>query len=140
VLIIVAWNMGEWHLFIKIFKTTKGDFAVLLITFLLTIFVDLTVAIEVGLVLASFLFMKQMVNVTELGYITESLNETDDENQQTRQSVPDKKFLKLKARSFRCGDEVQRHYHRNEKKQKVLILRMRYVHHRCNRNHALRKL
>jgi len=129
VLIIVAWNMGEWHLFIKIFKTTKGDFAVLLITFLLTIFVDLTVAIEVGLVLASFLFMKQMVNVTELGYITESLNETDDENQQTRQSVPDGievfeiegPFFFGAAMKFR--DTITE----IEKKQKVLILRMRYV-------------
>lgn len=129
VLIVVAWNMGEWHLFVKIFKTTKGDFAVLLITFLLTIFVDLTVAIEVGLVLASFLFMKQMVNVTELGYITESLNDAEDEHNPIKQELPDGvevfeiegPFFFGAAMKFR--DTITE----IEKKQKVLILRMRYV-------------
>jgi sulfate permease, SulP family len=80
VLVIVAWNMGEWHLFAKILKSTKSDFFVLMTTFLLTIFVDLTAAIEAGLILASFLFMKSMINVTELGYITRSLG-GNEENQ-----------------------------------------------------------
>lgn len=75
ILVMVAWNMAELHLFIKIAaKSTLSDFFVLLTTFLLTVFVDLTTAIEIGMVLAAFLFMKRVSDTTELGYITNSFN------------------------------------------------------------------
>lgn len=60
VLMIVAWNMSERHVFISLLKTKTADSLVLVATFLLTVFVSLTVAVEVGLLLAVILFTKQM--------------------------------------------------------------------------------
>ena len=59
-LITVAINMSEYRLFLHMFKTSKSDIAVMVLTFLLTVFLDLTVAIPLGMVLASFLFMRRM--------------------------------------------------------------------------------
>ena len=60
VLMIVAWNMSERHIFISLLKTKTADSLVLVATFLLTVFVSLTVAVEVGLLFAVLLFTKQM--------------------------------------------------------------------------------
>jgi len=61
ILVVVAYNMSEWENFISIMKGSRSDIAVLLTTFLLTILVDLTVAIEIGMILAAFLFMQKMI-------------------------------------------------------------------------------
>ncbi len=74
VLVIVAYNMSEWRTFKSLMKNSKSDVAVLLTTFLLTVIFDLTIAIEVGLLLALVLFMKRMSEVT---HITVSKNEID---------------------------------------------------------------
>lgn len=67
ILIMVAYNMSEWRHFIDICKTApKSDIIVLVVTFALTVCFDLVVAIEVGLVMAAFLFMKRMSDVTEV--------------------------------------------------------------------------
>jgi SulP family sulfate permease len=63
VLMIVAWNMSERHVFSYILKTKTSDSVVLVVTFLLTVFVDLTTAVEVGLLLAVLLFTKRMIDV-----------------------------------------------------------------------------
>ena len=63
ILLTVAVNMSEFRLFIKMFKAPKSDIAIMLSTFLLTIFVDLTVAIPAGIVLASLMFMSRMERV-----------------------------------------------------------------------------
>jgi SulP family sulfate permease len=60
VLMIVAWNMSERKEFAHVFKTKSGDTIVLVITFLLTVFTDLTMAVEIGLALAVILFVKRM--------------------------------------------------------------------------------
>ena len=60
VLAVVAWNMAERHEFAALLTASRGDAAVLLATFLLTIFADLTTAISVGVVLAAFLFLHNM--------------------------------------------------------------------------------
>jgi len=67
ILVVVAYNMSEWENFLAIVKGSWSDRAVLLVTFLLTVLVDLTVAIEIGLVLAAFLFLRQMVQSSEIG-------------------------------------------------------------------------
>ena len=73
ILIVVAYNMSEWRSFISILKGPKYDMFILLTTFLLTVFVDLTVAIEVGMVLAAMLFMNRMAKSgAVLGIDTES--------------------------------------------------------------------
>lgn len=64
ILAVVAYNMSEWRLFRSILlKSTKFDAIILLVTFVLTVFVDLTVAIEVGIILAALLFMKRMADL-----------------------------------------------------------------------------
>jgi len=65
VLIVVAYDMSEWRSFASILKGNYFDIIVLLTTFLLTVFVDLTVAIEIGVVLSAVLFMKRMSDITE---------------------------------------------------------------------------
>ncbi len=63
ILIVVSYNMSEWRSFRSILKGRSFDVLVLLSTFLLTVFVDLTVALEIGVVLASLLFMKRMSDI-----------------------------------------------------------------------------
>ncbi len=66
VLVIVAWNMAEAHRFMHLMQASRGETAILLLTFFLTVLVDLTVAIEVGVVLAAILFMVRMSEIVEL--------------------------------------------------------------------------
>lgn len=77
ILISVAYKMGDWRAFVKALKAPLSDRAVLLNTFLLTLFIDLTIAIEVGLVLAALSFMKKMSDVTESRILTESIKASD---------------------------------------------------------------
>jgi SulP family sulfate permease len=66
ILTVVAYNMSEWHSFASLLRGPRSDVSVLLVTFFLTVLVDLTVAIEVGMVLAAFLFMSRMAEVTHV--------------------------------------------------------------------------
>ncbi|MBM4107876.1 MAG: STAS domain-containing protein [Phycisphaerae bacterium] len=78
VLLMVCWNMAEIDHFRSILRTPRGDVAVLLTTFALTVFVDLTVAVGVGLVLAALLFMKRMAEVANISAVTrEFANDAD---------------------------------------------------------------
>jgi SulP family sulfate permease len=65
ILVVVAYNMSEWRSFRALLLAPKGDIAVLVLTFLLTIFVDLTVAVQVGVVMSSLLFKQRMAEVTD---------------------------------------------------------------------------
>src|SRR3990172_6672431 len=92
VLIIVAYNMSEWRSFVEIFKYPKSDIAVLLTTFGLTIVFDLTVAIQIGMVLAVLLFMRRMAMVSNVGIITRELKDEEesfDVNSIQNKKVPD---------------------------------------------------
>ena len=73
ILVVVAYHMSEWRTFRAELRTPRSDVAVLLTTFLLTVLVDLTVAVEVGMVLAAFLFMKRMAEVTNVQVITREM-------------------------------------------------------------------
>jgi len=66
VLIIVAYNMSEWREFKKLFSSPKSDVIVLLTTFFITVLIDLVKAIEIGMILAAFLFMKRMSEVADV--------------------------------------------------------------------------
>ena len=74
ILIVVAYNMSEAKHFKRLLKGRRGDVAVLLLTFGLTVFVDLTVAIEVGVVMAAFLFMHRMAQITNIKLIDSDEN------------------------------------------------------------------
>ena len=70
VLVVVCYHMSEWHSFKFILTGTRSDILVLVTTFLLTVFVDLTMAVGVGLVLASFLFMRKMAELSQVKSMT----------------------------------------------------------------------
>lgn len=74
ILVVVAYNMSEWKSFVSVFKGPRSDVAVLLTTFLLTVIVDLTVAIEIGMVLAVFLFMRKMIKFSEVSAFTKEMD------------------------------------------------------------------
>jgi SulP family sulfate permease len=78
VLVVVAYNMSEWREFIHLLKSPRGDVAVLLATFLLTVFVELTVAIQVGILLAAFVFLQKMSRETQVDLITANLQDDDE--------------------------------------------------------------
>jgi SulP family sulfate permease len=69
VLTIVAWNMSEMHRFRWLLNGPRSDALVLVLTFLLTVLTDLTIAVQVGVVLAALLFMKRMADVTSVGAV-----------------------------------------------------------------------
>lgn len=80
ILVIVAYNMSEWRTFLYLTKGHRADVAVLLITFFLTVLVDLTVAIEVGVVLAIILFVKRISETSSIKIIEEkSISGSEDE-------------------------------------------------------------
>lgn len=79
ILIIVSYNMGEWKSFYSFMKAPKSDMVVLILTFLLTVIFDLVVAIEIGMVLAMFLFMKRIADTTTIKTsICENCSEEDE--------------------------------------------------------------
>lgn len=77
VLMVVAYNMSEWRTFKSLLKTPKSDVAVLLTTFLLTVIFDLTIAIEVGLLLAIVLFMRRISETTSVSMFRKEVNESE---------------------------------------------------------------
>ncbi|KAA6299916.1 MAG: SulP family [Candidatus Ordinivivax streblomastigis] len=74
VLVVVSYNMSEWRTFKTLMRNPKSDVAVLLLTFSLTVIFDLTIAIEVGLVIACLLFIRRVMETTEISVITDEIN------------------------------------------------------------------
>ncbi len=134
ILLVVSYNMSEYHLFIKMFKSPKSDIAVLIVTFLLTVLVDLTVAIQAGVVLAAILFMKRMADVTQVGYITSMMEDEEDTTDTDPNAI--RRFTVPKGVEvfevngpffFGAADRFKHVLQLVVSKPKVLILRMRTV-------------
>lgn len=88
VLMMVSWNMSELPHFFQILRGPTGDKLILIVSFLLTVFVDITVAITVGMILASFIFMKQMSQVSKVVPLSTIFEEQDLEKKSI-QTVPE---------------------------------------------------
>ena len=91
VLVVVSYNMSEWRTFRALMKNPRSDVAVLLVTFLLTVIIDLTVAIEVGLVLACLLFMRRVMETTDISVIRNEIDpgkESDLESHEEHLIIP----------------------------------------------------
>lgn len=91
ILLVVAYNMSEWRTFKNLLRGPRPDVLVLITTFSLTVIVDLTLAIEVGMILAMLLFMKQMSEAVHVSSVTGDLREAggdDDESLLDRRAVP----------------------------------------------------
>jgi SulP family sulfate permease len=138
VLVMVAWGMSERDHFKTLFKAPRSDIAVLLTTFGLTVFADLTVAVGVGMVLASMLFMRRMSEVTGVGAIVEAeLEETGaddltgatDPNALVRRDVPASvEVFEINGPFFfGVADRLKDVLRELERPPKVFILRMRRV-------------
>lgn len=80
VLVVVSYGMSGWRSFLALMKNPKSDVTVLLITFFLTIIFDLTIAIEVGLIIACLLFMRRMSETTDVHIISNEINPDDEDS------------------------------------------------------------
>lgn len=134
ILVVVAFHMSEWRTFVSEFRAPKSDVAVLLTTFLLTVLVDLTVAIEVGMVLAAFLFMRRMAEVTNIRVLTHEFNDPPDDferdpNAVRRRIVPEgvQVYEITGPFFFGAAEMFKDRVGRIAGKPKVLIVRMRHV-------------
>jgi SulP family sulfate permease len=138
VLILVAWNMSEIDQFRALLRAPKSDIAVLLSTFGLTVFADLTVAVGTGLVLASLLFMKQMADVSNVSSIARELNDADDADElgalkdpnaiQRRDVPPSVEVYEINGPFFfGVADRLKDVLVQLQKPPKVFILRLRKV-------------
>lgn len=135
VLIMVAWNMSEIEHFRHLFKAPLGDIAVLLTTFLLTVLVDLTVAVEVGMILAAFLFMKRMADISKVTSIAALEKEASDTIEKYDPDAIEKKHIPKGVEVyeiigpffFGVADSLKQVLSNLEFPPKVFILRMRKV-------------
>jgi len=132
---VVAWNMSELHLFRKMFHSTRSDALVMVATFLLTVLIDLTVAIQIGMILAAFLFIRRMAETTQAGYLTRLIGETpavgdeDDPISITRRQVPRgcDVFEINGPMFFGAADKFRDALDMVSRQPRVLIFRMRRV-------------
>jgi SulP family sulfate permease len=133
ILFQVAYNMSGYRTFFKLFKSPKSDISVLLITFFLTVLIDLTVAIEVGVLLAAVLFIRRMAEVAEVGTVTSALCDDDEEvadpNNLAARQVPRGVVVYEIAGCLFFGaiDKFKSTLEEVSGNPKVLILRMRQV-------------
>ncbi len=129
ILIIVAYNMSEYTTFINIAKGSRSDAAVLITTFFLTVLFDLTLAIEIGMVLAAFLFMRRMIKISNVGSLLNGYATENDENSIANITIPkDVEIFEITGPFFfgavyKFKDAIKV----IEKKPRVLIVRMRHV-------------
>lgn len=129
VLLVVAWNMADWTSFFHLCKTApKSDVIVLVATFFLTVFFDLVVAIEVGVVLAALLFMKRMAetaDVTAWKYADEP-DVTPGEAEKMRDIPHSIRVFEISGPLFfAAADEILTIT--SDKSTKVIVIRMRSV-------------
>ena len=135
VLMVVAWNMSEIHHFRHLFNAPKGDIVVLLSAFFLTVFVDLTVAVEVGMILAAFLFMKRMSDVSKITSLSPIIEQEMDESVKIDSDAIQKKKIPHSVEVyeingpffFGIADSLKVVLDGLERPPKVFILRMRKV-------------
>ena len=134
ILVVVAYHMSEWRAFRAELTAPRSDVIVLVITFSLTVLVDLTVAIEVGMLMAAFLFMKRMSEVTNVTAITRELEDEGDEyatdpNGVRHRAVPNgvEVYEVNGPFFFGAAETFKDTLGQIARKPKVLIIRMRNV-------------
>jgi len=131
VLIVVAYNMSEWREFKHLLKSPRGDIAVLLATFFLTVFIELTVAIQVGILLAAFLFLQKMSKEAHVDIITETLEEDEEFRSRDMSKIDIPKRVEVfevyGSLFFGAVSQFKESIRIVTNKPKVIILRMRHV-------------
>ncbi|AKM09123.1 SulP family inorganic anion transporter [Croceicoccus naphthovorans] len=129
ILFMVAWGMSEYERFFVLLRMPNGDRAVLLITFALTVLVDLTVAIGVGVTLASLMFMARMAETVHVDASGKQDAELDAEDLQQRDDLPAgvEVFRITGPFFFGVAGELLETLRRMGQSPRVIILRMRLV-------------
>jgi SulP family sulfate permease len=129
ILVIVSLNMGEWHNFRRLAKWPHSDTAVFLATFSLTVIIDLTVAVETGMVLAAMLFIKRVSDTTQITAVDESTETEGSHHSLIGKAIPDGVMIYRIFGSFFFGaaDKLESALKRLKQEPEVLILRMRKV-------------
>ena len=140
ILVVVSYHMSEWRSFAGLLRAPRSDLIVLLLTFALTIFVDLTVAVQVGIVVASLLFMRRMSEVTHIEGVTGELGDGSEDPGEITQVRRKKRIVggreippgvEVYAVNgpffFGAADKLGEVLSEIAKSPKVLILRMKNV-------------
>jgi SulP family sulfate permease len=127
ILFMVAWGMSEYRRFIHLLRMPSDDRMVLLVTFVLTVFVDLSVAIGVGVVLASLMFMGRMAKAVRVGSSQNGDDEADEENQRGDLPSGVEVFRITGPFFFGVASELLDTLRRIGERPKVFILRLRLV-------------
>jgi SulP family sulfate permease len=140
ILVVVAYHMSEWRSFAGLLRAPRSDLVVLILTFGLTIFVDLTVAVQVGIVVAALLFMKRMSDMTHVEGLTSGFADDSDDPGEITESRRGKRIVaghEVPAGVevyevngpffFGAADKIKSVLTEIAKPPKVFILRMRHV-------------
>ena len=133
VLVVVSYGMSGWRSFLAMMRNPKSDITVLVLTFLLTIIFDLTIAIEVGLVCACLLFMRRMAETTEVRTILDEIDLNEDADMQRGNldhlTIPhDVEVYEINGPFFfGAGNRFEDIMARYGNRPKVRIIRMRKV-------------
>jgi SulP family sulfate permease len=129
VLVVVAYNMGEWHHFTRLPRWPRSDALVFLAAFGLTVLIDLTVAVEVGMVLAAVLFIKRISETTQIMAVDERTDTEGAHHSLVGKEVPPGVliFRVFGAFFFGAADKLETALKRAQQEPKILILRMRKV-------------
>lgn len=129
ILTVVSWNMSERHRFAKLLKMPVGDAGVMVATFALTVLVDLTVAVEVGMVLAAALFLGRMAQTSEVNLITPETDPVYHQHSLEGKEIP--KGVQIYSIDgpffFGAAEQFQEVIERIGKEPKLVIFRMRRV-------------
>lgn len=129
ILVAVAIRMGEWRAFVRLQKIPKADAAVFLATFLLTVVFNLMVAVEVGMVLAAFLFIKRVTETTVVARVTEDNEDEGAHHSVIGKDVPEGVTIYRIAGPFLFGaaDKLEDALIAANARPRIVILRMRAV-------------
>lgn len=125
ILVVVAYNMSEWRSFVSALKGHRYDALVLLTTFVITVVFDLVLAIEVGMVLAAFLFMKRMSDISGL---KDALTDGPDDEEGEEKLPPGVRVFDVSGPLFfGAAQKFQDVLTEINDRQKVIIIRLRHV-------------
>ena len=134
IVLVVAYRLSEWRVFVHELRAPRSDALVMVTTFLLTLMVDLTVGIGVGMVLAAFLFMKRMAEVTNITIVRREFEEAgefrgDDQGAIYRRKIPPGvEVYEINGPFFfGAAEKFKQTLGEVSRRPKVLVIRMRNV-------------
>lgn len=129
ILIVVAYNMSEWRSVVKLLRSPRSDVAVMAVTFVLTVVVDLTVALQIGVILSAMLFIRRMAEVSQVNAVTRDLKEESevDERGGASRALPPgvEVFEVLGTLFFGAVDQFTEALRQIDSKPRVIILETR---------------